>query len=534
MHLNSKKLTKYSIIISFSVILFAVNIFWLSNIVSLANIRKIQGSNQIIETLGISPQYIAVFNKTWGGAYDDKFTDIAIDQFGYLYVVGTYSLDQLTHLAYIEKIAPTGEQLWNRTWYVTGAANAYGVAIDNSGNVYMCGTFVSGSVKGFVVKYGALGNQIWNYTIGFGISATYCKSIVVDSSYNVYVGGSYLSVSQSIGLIFKLDINGNNLWNRTYTINNVGIKINSIDIDSFGYIYGVGYTENLSSGERNGYMLKLFENNSPIWNKTWDNYRADELRDVAIFNDTYLYVVGCHNSSISGNFDIFLRKYRLDGTLIWTQDNGYFFNNELANSISIDSYGHIYITGTVQELKQYAFMMIFNETGIMVWDYKISITENNFGSGIAVSKDYEFYVVGCKELPGPHTDFFLLKFRHILKIRRCYDKIEYIEGQSPDPNFIAWTVAGVPGTFIVFNNGSAVDFGKWTSYQNITISITGLSKGTYIFKCWVNDSYGYEAFDEITVIVYESTAERYYSGTEGQFIINSVSIGVYVGASIGG
>jgi len=118
-------------------------------------------------------------------------------------------------------------------------------------------------------------------------------------------------------------------------------------------------------------------------------------------------------------------------------------------------------------------------------------------------------------------------------IESLYDQINLKEGEPPVPSELVWTAAGVPDYNIVKMNGSIFAFGKWRSYDNITVPIPSLSLGTYIFSCWVNDTYGNEAISNITVVVYQIGSE-YYNEHELVFNLNSIASGGYITATVGG
>ena len=94
----------------------------------------------------------------------------------------------------IVKVSNSGEYLWART---IGAGEIYHVAVDSTGNAYVCGHRQShvglgwdGSVEyGLVAKFSANGQLIWEN--GFDDYGIMCNDLTVDDLGNVYVVGQF-------------------------------------------------------------------------------------------------------------------------------------------------------------------------------------------------------------------------------------------------------------------------------------------------------------------------------------------------------
>ena len=136
---------------------------------------------------------------------------------------------------FIAKYDTNGSVVWAKNAGGTAGDMAHGVALDNSGNVYVAG-FFSGTmtVDGVTVSSTGLydillaknsdGTLVWLKRAG-GTGADIAHGIVVDSAGNISIVGEFQNTASfdsnsivALGLgdafIAKYDSNGNNLWVR--------------------------------------------------------------------------------------------------------------------------------------------------------------------------------------------------------------------------------------------------------------------------------------------------------------------------------
>jgi len=139
---------------------------------------------------------------------------------------------------------------------------AYSMAADALGNVYVTGYFLSSTIifdhdtlinssgnnDVFLVKYDKDGNVLWARSFG-GSSDDEPLSIAVDKNGNAYVAGYFLSPQLIFGndtlidsnnhsdvLLCKFDLNGNALWAR-HSNGTANDMANSVAVDNSGNIY---------------------------------------------------------------------------------------------------------------------------------------------------------------------------------------------------------------------------------------------------------------------------------------------------------
>lgn len=147
----------------------------------------------------------------------------------------------------------------------------------------------------------------------------------------------------------------------------------SIDIDSLGNIYSVGYFRDStdfnpglgidmrqSNGWEDIYIQKLNPAGEFEWVHTFGDFGIDKGNAVAVDPEGFVYMAGSFQGSVNfdpgqsgthltsnGYSDIFLAKFDLQGNFIWAKRFGGSFKDE-ALDVVLDFSGNIYITGMIQ------------------------------------------------------------------------------------------------------------------------------------------------------------------------------------------
>ena len=175
----------------------------------------------------ISPAGNLIWARGFGGATPfgngDVSNDVAVDASGNAYVTGrfrgTADLDpgpgvlSVTSVGdddmFISKFDTNGNLVWARVQAGVGQTDAYGIAIDNDGNVITAGGFQStidfdpgvgvanltapnGFFGGFVSKLDAQGNYIWAVKFGGPGGVEALAGLSVDSNGDIYTAGQFL------------------------------------------------------------------------------------------------------------------------------------------------------------------------------------------------------------------------------------------------------------------------------------------------------------------------------------------------------
>jgi len=208
---------------------------------------------------------------------------ITTDVSGNIYVTGNYSSSSIVfgvdtlinggvYNMFIVKYDPSGNLIWANGSATTGQVNAYGIANDATGNIYVIGQYESvakfaninlanaGYTDIFIVKYNASGNVIWAKGIG-GTTYDWGFGITTDALNNVYITGHFNSSSITFGTftlvnaggydiyVTKYNASGNVIWAKRAGNTSYDDSF-SVTCDYIGNIYITGryYSSSISFG----------------------------------------------------------------------------------------------------------------------------------------------------------------------------------------------------------------------------------------------------------------------------------------------
>jgi uncharacterized delta-60 repeat protein len=292
----------------------------------------------------------------WLARYDgpgngyDYARALAIDNSGNVYVTGTSHPSGGTDSEYVTiKYDPSGNQLWEADYNGPGNSIDQGnaIAVDNLGDVYVTGCSYGTDTSGdyATIKYDPNGNQLWEarYT-STGSYEDEAYDLAIDNLGNVYVTGrcgDYATI--------KYDSNGSQLWVALYNGPGNGPDMaRALKIDDSGNVYVTGY----SSGNETGYdyaTIKYDPNGNQLWVKRYNGPGNGDDQPYAhaleVDGSGKVYVTGRSHGSTTGD-DYATVKYSSDGNQVWVaRYNGPANNNDWATALVVDGLGNVYVSG---------------------------------------------------------------------------------------------------------------------------------------------------------------------------------------------
>jgi len=168
----------------------------------------------------------------------------------------------------------------------------------------------------WVVKVNNRGDVIWNKTFSDMIGWQ-----IISSRYGGYViiAEKYVNTSKSDSSVclIKIDNNGYVEWNSTYNFEGNDRPCSIIQLPDGGFLI-VGSTRYLTETS-DVFLIKTDANGGVIWKKTYGGDKLDRAYDAIRAVDDGYMIVGETSSYGASDIDILLMKINEDGTLEWVK-----------------------------------------------------------------------------------------------------------------------------------------------------------------------------------------------------------------------
>lgn len=326
--------------------------------------------------------------------------------------IGTHGWSSHGGDVFLTKVDPAGKVVWQKFAGGDGIDGGDAVATFGNDVIYVAGAFTKtihfgkttlpaaksketpgySFPDGFVARFDGDGNLVWVRQFG-GPAIDHANGVAVDKLGNVYVTGYFQgkaafgtmvleSKSKPDGnhdpdtrygdvFLAKYDLHGNLIWVRQ--AGELGLNVaRAIAVDANGNSYITGFSDdgpivfgNITVGEKKKpwaqpcFVAKYDANGNVLWaQSTAGRGYFGHPANIAIDNNSNVILGGSfcftqHVSTVtlherSGNYDVFVAKYRPNGTLDWCKQGGGRFH-DTCEALAVNADGHVFIAGEFDE-----------------------------------------------------------------------------------------------------------------------------------------------------------------------------------------
>ncbi len=295
--------------------------------------------------------------------------------------------------------AQTPSWIWARQNSGAGQIRDTRIAVDDSDNLIVSGTFWNGTIvfgndtasgtyyDSFIAKYDPSGNVLWGRGVhGDGVESI--LKICTDNSGNIYAAGNFNDSVLTVdsidiesrggynGFVIKYSPTGNVIWAKSIKGSSRYSLVNTYTIYSDGdniFIGGTCYAElidfgNLTvpadSNQSYGYVAKLDTSGECVWAKTFHGtygggstvrtmgITTDPSGNVIVIGDVYDPCFIFANDTLFNNIqrqNVVTLKYDAAGNEVWGKNfsgTGSYHNKSFG--VTTDDFSNIYFIGSFQ------------------------------------------------------------------------------------------------------------------------------------------------------------------------------------------
>ncbi|HET6225219.1 MAG TPA: SBBP repeat-containing protein [Bacteroidia bacterium] len=371
-------------------------------------------------------QWVAEYNGPGNGL--DEAHAIAIDPSGNnIYVTGWSYTDSIAGFDFVTlKYNSSGVRQWTARYNntgVNGTDEAFDVAVDNSGNVYVTGTSdgTSGTSAATTIKYSSLGVQqiARRYTGTGGVNAGFALYVSPTANLIYVTGYAYQGTSSDFNIV---TIRYSNTITQRWAVQYNGPaskydEARALAVDPSGNVIVAGYSQTATPGNYDYVTLKYDSVGAQKWAKTYngtgnDYDRANTVKTDAVSN---IYVTGKSIGTGSNAEDIVTIKYDKSGNVKWiSRYNGPANSYDEGKAIAIDASRNVYITGssnTTGSGNDYITLK-YDSTGVQQWVTTYNGTGNNadLAAAILLDASNNVFITGASKGSGTLEDYETIKY----------------------------------------------------------------------------------------------------------------------------
>lgn len=341
-----------------------------------AQLQKLDGDGLVTWDLKINTSSSDIFEPSKVISHDN-----------FLYVTGivTYASSGESDF-WVARIKNNGDLKWLEIDSTSGNDATLDLTFDASNNrVYMCGsTDRNSDYDMLLAAYDTNGNQQWLSTKDYNGNIEVGAKVYLDNG-DLFVHGSSQSSLTNWDIVS---------WEYTtagvFTSEERGTGLTAANEELKDATIKNGYMNLVGTSSNDFKVVCLDANNNALWSDTYDkNSLADE--GSSIVATTNGFVAAGFVTAATGNENIFVRKYNLSGTVLWTREIDQNGANDRAIDVVEDTAGNFLVLTEVSKLgqKDVHLYCLDGTNGTIDWDEAISTDVNLDEDAISLEATFD-------------------------------------------------------------------------------------------------------------------------------------------------
>ncbi len=341
---------------------------------ALAGQRSAGGDDAFVSKLDAAGN--EVWTQQFGAAGDDAALAVSVDALDNVFVAGVTE-NALTGQsaaggldAFVRKYSPSGTVLWTRQFGTAGDDQALAIAADRAGHVYVAGRTrgaltdegSGGGTDAFVRAYDASGSELWTRQFG-AAGEDVAAGLAVDESGILYVVGTARALPDASAAgdddayIRAYDPSGNIYWTRQFGTERADHAW-AVGADGAGGVYVAGTTTGVfvgqrRSGEQDAFLRKYDVMGDALWTRQFGAKDKTDVDALSIDVSGNVYVAGDAVGALPeqpsiGSTDVYVAVYGMDGGQRWSYQFGWGGSTE-AGGLVTDKMGDVFVGGRASD-----------------------------------------------------------------------------------------------------------------------------------------------------------------------------------------
>jgi hypothetical protein len=358
--------------------------------------------------------------------------------------------------------------------------------------------------------------QEWvaTYTNPYSLSAG-VSDMAIDTSGNTYITGGILRPDSQNNNFMTIKYNSSGIQQWAVQYNGPGSNSwdegDAIAVDKWGNVYVTGISEQTVLWTNAFCTIKYNSSGVQQW---ISRYRynpnsassGDGPKAISVDDAGNVYVTGV-STGIGTGTDYATIKYNSNGDSVWVRRyNGYWNSNDIANSLIVDRYGNVFVTGFSNSgippaASGQACTIKYNNNGLQQWVSCLNETQTSgCGKIILDTNTSDIYVVG--EIGASTDDYLLIKYN----LNGLEQWVRRYDGTAHGDD-IAFDIV-IDNAHNVYISGKSLEF-----YSNYTDDYTTIKYNSNGDSLWVRKYDRSTSETTVPVLAIDKYNNIYLTGT---------------------